>query len=285
MPRKAADNIAESEIGKFISALNDCKLKLGELSKSQEFHRQIRELGPAQLKKASEDIRSYSESLLDLCEMLSPAKLEKVQITLGRSDSIARYFTFLFVNRPRMKMSELDSNQFYGSGVYAIYYTGSFEPAYEKLRNTETPIYVGKADPKDPYAESTFTQGMALHARLREHLKSLNSAALNPSAFEYRYATIQSGLQASVEEYLIRLFSPIWNKEVKICFGIGKHGDSAKTRGNKRSPWDTMHPGRAWAKDTVEDQNSRYIVEEKIASHLREKPPFKNKEDLLARLS
>ncbi len=285
MARKPVDSITGDEIGLFLADLSSANIRLQKLSGNQTFQKELSKLSAAQLKKASEEIRKYSESLAHFCEILSPAKLEKVQITLGRSDSIARYFTFLFANRPRMKMSELDSSPFYGSGVYAIYYTGNFEPAYEKLKCSETPIYVGKADPKDPYAESTFAQGMALHTRLREHLKSLNSAALDPAAFEYRYATIQSGLQASVEEYLIRLFSPIWNKEVKICFGIGKHGDSAKTRGNKRSPWDTMHPGRAWAKDTVEDQNSRYIVEEKIATHLQDNPPIRNKEELLARLS
>lgn len=285
MPRKAADNNPGDVILKFISDVNSASAKLQELVETKDLQQKILGLNPGQLKKGSEDIRHYAENLLHFCEALSPAKLEKVQITLGRSDSIARYFTFLFANRPRMEISKLDANPFYGSGVYAIYYTGNFEPAYEKLRGTETPIYVGKADPKDPYAESTFTQGMALHSRLREHLKSLNSAALNPAAFEYRYATIQSGLQASVEEYLIRLFSPIWNKEVKICFGIGKHGDSAKTRGNKRSPWDTMHPGREWAKHTIEDQNSRYIVEQKIAAHLKAIPPFRNKEELLSRLT
>ena len=30
---------------------------------------------------------------------------------------------------------------------------------------------------------------------------------------------------------------------------MSKHGDSAKTRANKRSPWDVVHPGRLWALD------------------------------------
>jgi len=285
MPKEPESQDAGDLARKFISELILAKKRMGKLTADKDFLGQIQNLDTIQLKKASEEIRGYSECLLELSDKISPARVEKVQITLGRSDSIARYFTFLFANRPRMKMSDLEKNTFYGSGVYAIYYSGNFEPAYDKIKNAETPIYVGKADPKDPYAESAYSQGMALHSRLKEHLKSLNAATLDIETFEYRYATIQSGMQASVEEYLIRLFLPIWNKEVKICFGLGKHGDSAKTRVNKRSPWDTMHPGREWAKDTLSDQVSRKSVEDKIRAHLIQNPPFKNKEELLSRLS
>ncbi|MGD9781136.1 MAG: Eco29kI family restriction endonuclease [Kiritimatiellia bacterium] len=66
---------------------------------------------------------------------------------------------------------------------------------------------------------------------------------------------------------MIRLFRPIWNKEVKICYGLGKHGDNADTRKNKRSPWDTMHPGRKWAADTTTDQMALSEIEAKIKSH------------------
>jgi hypothetical protein len=32
---------------------------------------------------------------------------------------------------------------------------------------------------------------------------------------------------------------------------MSKHGDAAKTRANKRSPWDVVHPGRLWALDAA----------------------------------
>ncbi|NEK66135.1 MAG: Eco29kI family restriction endonuclease, partial [Xanthomonas perforans] len=41
----------------------------------------------------------------------------------------------------------------YGSGVYAIYYHGD-HPAYAAVSGTETPIYVGKADPKSADART-----------------------------------------------------------------------------------------------------------------------------------
>ena len=67
---------------------------------------------------------------------------------------------------------------------------------------------------------------------------------------------VQSGWETAAEDYLIRLFRPIWNKETKILYGLGKHGDSAETRTNKRSLWDTLHPARVWAAPTLEDARS-----------------------------
>jgi hypothetical protein len=103
--------------------------------------------------------------------------------------------------------------------------------------------------------------------------------------FYYRAAPIQTGMQAAVEDFMIRLFRPIWNKEIKICFGIGKHGDSASTRANRRSPWDTMHPGRKWAADTELDQMSRKEIELKIADHFTKHPVIADKDRLFKLLS
>ncbi|MCB1231322.1 MAG: Eco29kI family restriction endonuclease [Verrucomicrobiae bacterium] len=92
-------------------------------------------------------------------------------------------------------------------------------------------------------------------------------------------------MQAAVEAFMIGLFKPIWNKEIKVCYGIGKHGDDAKTRANKRSPWDTMHPGRAWATATKEDQKERGEIVEKIGTHFAENPPIKDRDALLDHLA
>ena len=54
-------------------------------------------------------------------------------------------------------------------------------------------------------------------------------------------------MQNGAENYLIDLFKPIWNSEIGICYGFGKHGDDPGTRKNLRSPWDSLHPGRDWA--------------------------------------
>lgn len=217
-------------------------------------------------------------------EQISPVRFGSIGITLGRSDSIAKFFAFSFVNQDKRNLSELIATPFYGSGVYAIYYHGKDEKVYRPLSGTETPIYVGKADPKNAYAETVEAQGHVLYSRLKEHANNIGKTKLRISDFHYRSAAIQSGMQAAVEEFMIHLFRPIWNKEVKICYGIGKHGDSAKTRANKRSPWDTMHPGRKWAVDTVADQMKRVDIEAKIATHL-EHHIIADKESLFKQLA
>jgi hypothetical protein len=218
-------------------------------------------------------------------EKVSPIRFGAIGITLGRSDSIAKFFAFSFTNQEKRALNKLIDSPFYGSGVYAIYYHGKAEKAYKPLSCTETPIYVGKADPKNPQAETVEEQGQALYSRLKEHSKSMTKANLSLSDFYFRAAPIQTGMQAAVEDFMIRLFRPLWNKEVKICFGIGKHGDSAKTRANRRSPWDTMHPGREWAEDTTSDQMQRHEIEVKIAEHFKKHPVIPDKVKLFKLLS
>ncbi|MBI9085758.1 MAG: Eco29kI family restriction endonuclease [Desulfobacterales bacterium] len=144
---------------------------------------------------------------------------------------------------------------------------------------------MGKADSRNPQAETVEEQGQALYTRLKEHSKSMTKADLPLADFYFRAAPIQTGMQAAVEDFMIRLFRPIWNKEIKICYGIGKHGDSASTRANKRSPWDTMHPGRKWAADTELDQMSLQEIESRVAEHFTAHPVIADKEKLFKLLS
>ncbi|MDZ4177750.1 MAG: Eco29kI family restriction endonuclease [Coriobacteriia bacterium] len=218
-------------------------------------------------------------------ELISPIHFGAIGITLGRSDSIAKFFAFSFTNQDKRPLRTLADTPFFGSGVYAIYYHGKNEVAYRPLSGSETPIYVGKADPKNPQAETVEEQGQSLYLRLKEHSKSIARADLPLTDFHYRAAPIQTGMQSAVEDFMIRLFRPIWNKEVKICFGIGKHGDSATTRRNKRSPWDTMHPGRKWAAGTESDQLSRKQIEERIADHFVKHPVIPDRDHLFKLLS
>lgn len=218
--------------------------------------------------------------LQQIREVTSPIRLGRIGITLGRSDSIAKFFAFSFLSQEKQRLCELEAKPFYGSGVYAVYYHGGSEAAYQPISKTETPIYVGKADPIDSEAETVEAQGMKLFRRLKEHSKSIGGTELDLGDFYYRAVPIQSGMQAAVEDFMIRLFRPIWNKEVKICYGIGKHGDAATTRANKRSPWDTMHPGRSWAASTRNNQMSRRAITDKIAAHFRGHSPVKDKKDL-----
>lgn len=237
------------------------------------------------VRKFVNDSGKLLSELRELREAVSPVHFGAIGITLGRSDGIAKFFAFSFVNQPKRPLSELTDAPFYGSGVYAIYYKGTSEKAYERLSGTETPIYVGKSTPKNANAETVEDQGQSLFTRLKEHAKNIAKTNLACDDFEYRASPIQTGMQGAVEDFMIRLFRPIWNKEIKICFGLGKHGDSATTRRNKRSPWDTMHPGREWAGQTVEDQMPRSEIEAMIAAHLETYPVIRDKDELFKHLA
>jgi len=176
----------------------------------------------------------------------------------------------------------------YGSGVYAIYYQGD-HPAYAAVTRTETPIYVGKADPKMPDARTSREQGPQLYGRLADHRRMIKTVGeyasknslphpLKIDDFLCRRLVCATNAQLVAERHLIGTFKPIWNNEVGICWGISKHGDAAKTRANKRSPWDVMHPGRAWAMaESLEDKMSPDVIVERITEHFDVHRPYHNR--------
>jgi hypothetical protein len=171
--------------------------------------------------------------------------------------------------QPRHNLSEVP--KFYGSGVYAIYYTGSFA-AYDLITGTDKPIYLGKADPATADAVNPSSQGIRLWGRLQDHRKTIWAATttLDINDFDCRFLVVKSAWQDTAETYLIDRFKPVWNNEVGICYGFGKHGDAATTRSNTRSPWDTLHPGRKWAgKGNKPNPLSGARISEMIIAHLK----------------
>ncbi|MEI7733339.1 MAG: Eco29kI family restriction endonuclease [Verrucomicrobiota bacterium] len=149
--------------------------------------------------------------------------------------------------QPRVPLANSAETRFYGAGVYAIYYHGNFD-CYSPISGKEHPIYVGKADPAQLHASTPQEQGERLSSRLRDHARSIRgSTNLEIKDFDCRYLVVRSAWVETAEDHLIEYFKPVWNKETKVCFGFGKHGDDPGTRANKRSPWDTLHPGRKWA--------------------------------------
>jgi hypothetical protein len=103
--------------------------------------------------------------------------------------------------------------------------------------------------------------------------------------FEYRALVVQTRWQGSVEHYPIKLFKPIWNNEVDICYGFGKHDDAPETRANLRSPWDTLHHGRDWAhcNPNIRDARPKERIIEDIAQHLAKYPPLDSIDEILQR--
>lgn len=197
-------------------------------------------------------------------------------------ETAGRILALTLVAQPRHPLPP--PTAFYGSGIYALYYKGDFEP-YQPISQSEHPIYVGKADPGKQNAKDSVSQGIKIAPRLAEHAKSIRSATstLRLSDFDCRYLVVQSGFQKPAEDFLIHFFKPIWNSETKICFGLGKHGDSSETRGNKRSPWDTIHPGRKWASSSTLDQKPEAQIRQEIANHFDLFKPYQNVAEVFER--
>ncbi|AXK41037.1 Eco29kI family restriction endonuclease [Erythrobacter aureus] len=143
---------------------------------------------------------------------------------------------------------------------------------------------MGQAAPALSNARTPAEQGDKLSKRLNEHRKNIAKAAttIDLVDFEFRSLVVQSGWETAAEDYLIHLFRPIWNSETNILYGLGKHGDSATTRANKRSPWDTLHPGRAWAADSAEDAKSRSRINAELAAHFADYPAYIELEAVLS---
>jgi hypothetical protein len=240
------------------------------------------QLQPPGAKRVHKTINEASEKLRKVMDDLDPIKHPGFVFDPSNPNIAGRIAGITMIAQPRKPLANIE--RFYGSGVYAIYYNGRF-PAYSRISKREHPIYVGMADPEDPSGKTAIEQGDRLSRRLNEHRKNITKAAktLRVEDFEYRALVVQTGWQASAESYLIELFKPIWNNEVGICYGFGKHGDAPTTRANLRSPWDTLHPGRDWAHrdSTMKDAHPRARIIAEIKQHLTAHPPVKTIDQIL----
>jgi hypothetical protein len=225
--------------------------------------------------------REVMAQLAQLLHELDPIRQPSAIFDPSNPKIVGRFVALALVAQPRHKLAEIE--RFYGSGVYALYYKGKF-PAYKAVSGTETPLYVGQAAPASN-ARTPMEQGDKLSSRLSEHRKNIEraNASLNIDDFECRTLVVQSGWETAAEDYLIHLFSPIWNNETKILYGLGKHGDAAETRGNKRSPWDTLHPGRAWAaSNKLVDARTPDEISKDLKAHFSSTRIFKSLDEVLA---
>lgn len=147
------------------------------------------------------------------------------------------------------------SESFHGTGVYGIYYKGSY-PLYQKYTEINTPtyrlpIYIGKAVPPGWRVGRT-TQSIeattALFRRLKEHESNIRSCSdLNIRDFKYRFTILndeEADLISTLESTLIRKHQPLWNN---IVDGFGNHTPGEGRFDQACSEWDVLHPGRAWA--------------------------------------
>jgi Eco29kI restriction endonuclease len=226
------------------------------------------------------EIKSAIAELGTLLNTLDPVRQPTSVFDPSNPKIVGRFVSLALVAQSRHPLAEIPRS--YGSGVYAIYYRGGFS-LYAALKDKETPIYVGQAAPAINNARTPIEQGTRLCDRLSDHRKNIGRASttLSIDDFEFRSLVVQSGWETAAEDYLIHLFKPIWNSETKLVFGLGKHGDSATTRANRRSPWDTLHPGRTWAEATKEDAKSPETIATELTTHFAKHPVFPDIETVL----
>ncbi|MGC1617112.1 MAG: Eco29kI family restriction endonuclease [Candidatus Acidiferrum sp.] len=241
-------------------------------------------LPASRAKRVRQIITEAYDKLRKVMQDLDPIKHPGFVFDPSNPNVAGRIVGITMIAQDRKLLANVE--RFYGSGVYAIYYKGKF-PAYKAITTREHPVYVGKADPADQAAKTAMEQGDRLSNRLNDHRKNIAKATttLRLEDFEYRAIVVQTGWQTSAEDYLIHLFKPIWNSEVGICYGFGKHGDDPGTRANLRSPWDTLHPGRDWAHrdPKMKDAKPEKEIVKEISQHLAKYPPLGSIDEILRR--
>ncbi len=152
-------------------------------------------------------------------------------------------------------------SRFFGIGVYALYYRGAF-PFYRKNVSPKKPIYIGKADPPGGRKgiELTGKETSRLYSRLAEHIESIRQASnLEIGDFDCRYLIVDPIWIPFLESLLIEKYRPIWNVKIE---GFGIHHPGSGRKGQKKSVWDTIHPGRVFAEGLPSNEKAQKILAE-----------------------
>lgn len=156
---------------------------------------------------------------------------------------------------------------FAGVGIYALHYRGRFPP-YASL-GEERLIYVGKAAlPGKRSGRSQRGRGSnALFRRLADHTSTLEAADnLKLADFSCRWLVLDQIWIELAEQALISRYQPLWNVVVD---GFGNKDPGGGRYNQKRSPWDTLHPGREWAARLRDGSKDAAQILSAIKDHLR----------------
>jgi hypothetical protein len=159
-----------------------------------------------------------------------------------------------------------------GAGVYAIYYTGGFAPygpiASANRSTPSKPIYVGKAIPKGGRKGGLMADagtGRALAERLGQHAQSITETSnLRIDDFVFRYLVVADIWIPLGENMLINTFKPVWNRAID---GFGNKDPGRRRATQYKSPWDVLHPGRAFADKLADSALTPEFLEQRIADY------------------
>jgi len=160
------------------------------------------------------------------------------------------------------------SETFNGAGVYTLHYEGSY-PAYANL--DDEPIYAGKTDPpgRRQGRRQVSQESSVLFQRLAHHARSIEAAQnLLLSEFSCRWLVLDPVWIGLTEQVLIAEYQPIWNVVVE---GFGNNDPGRGRWNQRRSQWDTLHPGREWAFNLRDRGETEEDIIGAVAVHRRPK--------------
>lgn len=130
------------------------------------------------------------------------------------------------------------------------------------------PIYVGKAVPSGSRQGKRNGIGPALRNRLQKHLRSIKQAEnLDNQLFLCRFMILQgqaTDMISAMESYLIKQYNPLWNSYID---GFGINAPGAGRYNQSPSEWDTLHPGRYYAKQLTGKERDLDQITTKIKSY------------------
>ena len=140
---------------------------------------------------------------------------------------------------------------FIGAGVYLLYYVGSADlyapvAGLNKDEKFALPIYVGKADPKGTRKGARLDPkpGPAIFQRLGQHADRIQATKnLKIKDFYFRFVVLDYVWIRLGEAGLIDHYRPLWNA---LLDGFGSKIPGSNRAKQKRSAWDTIHPGVGW---------------------------------------
>lgn len=67
------------------------------------------------------------------------------------------------------------------------------------------------------------------------------------------------------ESILIEKYRPLWNVALD---GFGNHDPGSGRANQKKSPWDTIHPGRDWANKLASSSTSKEELLKRISAYM-----------------
>ncbi|MDA0564660.1 Eco29kI family restriction endonuclease [Streptomonospora sp. S1-112] len=190
-------------------------------------------------------------------EVMTPTHFNPLDI-----DLLSRNLRAEMDVRPRVPLDAVEP--FPGAGLYALYYTGDL-PIYERLRDMNVPIYVGRAEAgNSSYGEPPNESYPKLFKRISDHRKSINEADnLDASDFDVRHLILDDIWIILGERALLRTYRPVLWNTLMTGFGSNHPGGGRK---NARSIWDSIHPGRKRAAKLLCNRKySRSEMEQVIA--------------------